>query len=92
MGLDNITNKVIYIIAPLILKELAQAVIKYLIIGLPKGLKESFTLILKKEEKKDYLLPGTYRPIALKNTLIKLAEKVLTIHIIRKVEAEILLL
>ena len=52
-GPDSITNKVIRIVAPLILKELAQAVIKYLATGLPKGLKESFTLILKKKRKKE---------------------------------------
>ena len=92
LGPDSITNKVIYIIAPLILKELAQAVIKYLIIGLPKGLKELFTLILKKKGKKDYLLLNTYRPIALKNILVKLAEKVLIIYIIEKIEVKTLLL
>ena len=48
--------------------------------------------MLKKKEKKDYLLLDIYRPIALENILIKLAEKVLTMRIIRKVEAEILLL
>ena len=47
--------------------------------------------MLKKKEKKNYLLPGTYRLIALKNTLIKLAKKVLTIRITRKAEAETLL-
>ena len=69
-----------------------QAVIKYLVTGLFKGLKESFILVLKKEEKKNYLLLSAYRPIALKNTLVKLTEKVLTIRIARKVEVEILLL
>ena len=47
--------------------------------------------MLKKKEKKDYLLLGTYRPIALENILIKLAKKVLTIHIVGKAEAETLL-
>ena len=46
----------------------------------------------KKEKNKNYLLLNTYRPIALKNILIKLAEKVLTIHIIEKAKAETLLL
>ena len=76
---------------PLILKELAQTIIKYLIIGLPKELKESFTLILRKEEKKDYLLLSAYRLIVLKNTLVKLAKKVLTIYIMGKVKAKTLL-
>ena len=76
---------------PLILKKLVQAIIKYLIIGLHKGLQKLFTLILKKKEKKNYLLPDTYRPIVLENILVKLAEKVLTIYIIEKAEAETLL-
>ena len=48
--------------------------------------------MLRKEEKKNYLLLGVYRLIALENILIKLVEKVLTIHIMGKVEAETLLL
>ena len=48
--------------------------------------------MLKKEEKKDYLLLGAYRPIALENILVKLAEKILIIYIIGKAEAKILLL
>ena len=69
-----------------------QAVIKYLVISLSKELKELFTLVLKKKEKKNYLLLGAYRFIALKNTLVKLAKKILTIRIAGKVEAKILLL
>ena len=63
-----------------------------MVIGLPKGLKKLVTLVLKKKEKKNYLLLGAYRFIALKNILIKLAEKVLIIYIAGKAEAEILLL
>ena len=48
--------------------------------------------MLRNKEKKNYLLPGTYRPIALKNTLIKLAEKIFTIYIVEKVETKTLLL
>ena len=92
LGLDNITNKVIRRVAPLILKELAQVIIKYLVIGLPKGLKVLFTLILKKKEKKNYLLLDIYRPIALKNILVKLVKKVLIIYITGKAEAKTLLL
>ena len=91
-GLNSIINKVIYIVTPLILKELAQAVIKYLIIGFSRELKKLFTLVLRKEEKKNYLLLSAYRFIALENILIKLAEKVLTIYIVRKVKVKILLL
>ena len=76
----------------LTLKELAQAIIKYLATGLSEELKELFTLMLKKKEKKNYLLLNAYRPIALKNILVKLAEKVLIMRIVRKAEAKTLLL
>ena len=66
-------------------------VIRYLIVGFSEGLKELFTLVLRKKEKKNYLLLDTYRPIALENILVKLAKKVLTIRIAKKAEAEILL-
>ena len=62
----------------------------YLVKGSPEKLKKLFIFILKKKEKKNYLLPKIYRPIALKNTLVKLAKKILTIYIIEKVEMEIL--
>ena len=35
------------------------------------------TFILRKEGKADYLLPGSYRPIALENTLSKILERVI---------------
>ena len=47
--------------------------------------------MLKKEGKKNYSLLGAYRPITLKNILAKLVKKILTIHIVKKVEMEILL-
>jgi len=40
-----------------------------------ESLKESITIVLRKEGKKDYSLLGSYRPIALKNTLVKVLEK-----------------
>ena len=67
-----------------------QAIINYLATGLPDGLKELFIFVLWKEGKKDYLLLGAYRPIALKNILIKLAKKVITTHIIKEAETELL--
>jgi hypothetical protein len=35
------------------------------------------TVVLWKEGKVDYLIPGSYRPIALENTLSKILEKVI---------------
>jgi hypothetical protein len=44
---------------------------------LPAGYRESITITLRKEGKKDYSLPNAYRPIALENTLAKVVEKVI---------------
>ena len=63
-----------------------------MVIGLPKELKKLFILILRKEEKKDYLLLSAYRFIVLKNILVKLAEKILIIYIAEKAKAKTLLL
>ena len=90
-GPDGITNEVLRIVTPIIPKELAQAVTNYLATGLPDGLKELFIFMLRKEGKKNYLLSGAYRPIALKNTFVKLVNKVIIIYIIEKAEAELLL-
>jgi len=40
------------------------------------------TVVLRKEGKVDYLIPGSYRPIALENTLSKILEKVIADHIV----------
>jgi len=39
------------------------------------------TVILWKEGKADYLVLGSYRPIALENTLSKILERVIADHI-----------
>jgi hypothetical protein len=57
---------------------LAHAISTLFAVGsLPGRYKESVTITLRKEGKKDYSLPGSYRPIALENTLAKVVEKVL---------------
>ena len=38
--------------------------------------KETIIVVLRKANKKDYLLLGSYRPVALKNTLGKILEKI----------------
>ena len=38
--------------------------------------KEIIIVVLKKVNKKDYLLLGSYRPVTLKNTLGKILEKI----------------
>jgi hypothetical protein len=48
--------------------------------------------ILRKEGKADYLLPGSYCPIALENTLNKILERVVADHIVDTAEEHALLL
>jgi hypothetical protein len=48
--------------------------------------------ILCKEGKADYSLLGSYRPIALKNTLSKILERVIVNHIVDMAEEHALLL
>ena len=38
--------------------------------------------VLRKEGKADYLFPGSYRPIALENTLSKILERVIADYIV----------
>ena len=75
-GSDEIPNEILKIMAPVIGQGMAKASSQCLATGiLPQRLKESITIVLRKEGKKDYSLPGSYRPIALKNTLAKMLEK-----------------
>ena len=56
-----------------------------------ESLKESITIVLRKDRKKDYSLLGSYRLITLKNTLVKVLEKYIA-NIISKVVEEYRLL
>ena len=47
--------------------------------------------VLRKKGKADYLLLGSYRPIALKNTLSKILERVIADHIADMAEEHALL-
>lgn len=58
---------------------------------LPSQLKESTTVTLRKEAKKDYSLPGSYRPIAVENALTKVIEKVVADRISAAAEIHLLL-
>ena len=53
---------------------------------LPPRYKESITIALYKERKKDYSLLGSYQLITLENILVKLLEKVLVNYISYVVE------
>ena len=75
-------------VTPVIKKDLAE-VASYCLTNriVPESLKESITTVLRKDRKKDYSLPGSYRLIALKNTLAKVLEKYIA-NIISKAAEE----
>jgi hypothetical protein len=76
LGLDGIPNKVLKVVALVIIKDLVEAASYCFTNGIIlKSLKESITIVLYKEGKKNYSLLGSYRLIALKNTLVKVLEK-----------------
>ena len=76
---DSILNEVLKIIAPIIAEELAQTVTELLRAGnIPQSYKESITVVIRKERKGDYILPSSYRPVALENTLAKVVERIVT--------------
>jgi hypothetical protein len=65
----------------------------YFIIGYyPRLRRAIITFILYKEGKVDYLLLGSYCPIALENTLSKILERVIADRIADMVEEHALLL
>jgi hypothetical protein len=77
-GPSLIPNEIWTLLAPKISERLSLAISRHFAKGtLPRSLKESTTVVLKKEQKKDYSLPSSYRPIALEDTLAKLLEKLL---------------
>jgi len=64
------------VVALVIIKDLAKAASYYFTNEIIlESLKESITIVLYKEGKKDYSLSGSYRLITLKNTLAKVLEK-----------------
>ena len=69
-------NKVLKVIALVIAEDLAKAA-SYCFTNriILESLKESITVVLWKEEKKDYSLLSSYRLVTLKNTLVKVLEK-----------------
>jgi len=76
LGLDSILNEVLKVAALVIIKDLAEVASYYFTSRIIlESLKESITIVLRKEGKKDYSLLGSYRPITLKNTLVKVLEK-----------------
>ena len=75
-GPDLIANEAIKAGATQIAPALAQLAQACLRLGyFPKCFRTSVTVVLRKEGKGDYSKPGSYRPIALENTLGKVLEK-----------------
>jgi hypothetical protein len=54
--------------------------------SIPECFKESITVVLPKDRKKDYSLPSSYRPIALENTIAKIVEKIIAEKIMLEAE------
>ena len=93
LGLDRILNKALKAYGLLIAPWLADIARVCFIIGYyPRLRRAIITFILYKEGKADYLLPGSYRPIALKNTLSKILERVIADHIVNTAKKYTLLL
>jgi len=91
-GPDGIPNEVLKEVAHVIKDDLAQAISKCFASGAtPETFRKSITVVLRKERKKDYSLPSSYRPIALENTIAKLMEKLVAERIADATEAYSLL-
>ena len=76
-GPDGIPNGALKEVCPEIAEELATAISNCLKEGtFPRSMKESTTVVVRKERKKDYSLPQSYRPVALENTIAKVIEKI----------------
>ena len=93
LGLDRILNKALKTCGPLIAPWLADVARVCFVIGYyPRLGRAIIMFILRKEGKADYLFPGSYRPIALENTLSKILERVIADHMADTVEEYALLL
>jgi len=92
LGLDSILNKVLKVVALIIIKNLVKVASYYFTSGIIlESLKESITIVLYKEGKKNYSFLGSYRLIILKITLVKVLEKYIA-NIISKAAEEYRLL
>ena len=82
LGLNGISNKALKTYRPLIAPQLIDIAKAYFIIGYYLRFKRAIIIfILYKEGKADYLFLGSYRPIALENTLSKILERVMADYI-----------
>jgi len=92
LRLDRIPNKAVKTYRPLIVLWIADVVKSCFAIGYYSRLRRSMTtVILRKESKADYLILGSYCPIALENTLSKALKRVIADYIADTAEEYILL-
>ena len=93
LGPNKILNKALKTYRLLIASWLINIARAYFIIGYYLRLKKAIiTFILRKEDKVDYLFLGSYRPIALKNTLSKILKRVIADYIADTAKEHALLL
>ena len=93
LGLNRIPNEALKTCGLLIILWLTDVAKAYFVIGYYLRLKRAITMvILYKEGKVDYLIPGSYHPIALENTLSKVLERVIVDYIADIAEEYTLLL
>ncbi len=76
---DSISNEILKKVTHVIKNDLAQAISKYFASETtPETFHKFITVVLRKKRKKNYLLSSSYCFIALKNTIVKLMEKLVT--------------
>ena len=93
LGLNRILNKALKTCRPLIALWLIDVAKAYFIIGYYLRFRKAITIfILYKKGKADYLFLRSYHPIALKNTLSKILEKVIADYIVDIAKKHALLL
>jgi len=93
LGLDGILNEALKTCGLLIVPWLTDVARVCFVIGYYLRLRRAMiTFVLCKEGKVDYLFLGSYRPIALENTLSKILERVIVDYIVDTVEEYALLL
>jgi hypothetical protein len=93
LGLDRILNKALKTYRLLIVLWLIDIARACFIIGYyPRLRRAIITFILCKKGKADYLFLGSYRPIALENTLSKILERVIADYMVDTAKEHALLL
>ena len=89
---DEISNKILKIMANVLSKKLTPIFQTCVNLAYhPRVFKEAHTITLKKTDKKDYITPKVYRPIALLNIMKKILKSIMTQRLINMAETDDLL-